>query len=133
MGNKIKEEQIHFLQTIKPIFETKTTPIIPIDKQENVKVAPKASDTRFDELVERIERMEKMLEMPEDEGVRKGRVKEQVISLLQQNKKLTSTQLSKLIGLSRTRCNEYFRELLKEGKAEGVIINRQKYYKLVGK
>ena len=62
-----------------------------------------------------------------------GKIKEQIISLLQQNKKLTSSQLSNLIGLSRTRCNEYFRELTKEGYTEGVVINRQKYYKLVGK
>ena len=98
-----------------------------------VTIPDSRNQTNVNELVQRIEKIEKFLEIQDNEGVRKGKIKEQIISLLQQNKKLTSSQLSNLVGLSRTRCNEYFRELTKEGQTEGVVINRQKYYKLVGK
>lgn len=140
MDEKIKEEQISFLQKIKSIFSSSLVSTSNNEAQETVNVTQEAANftqktpiVEIDELIQRIERIEKALELQQEEGVRKSKVKEQIISLLQQNKKLTSSQLSKLIGLSRTRCSEYFRELMREGKTEGVIINRQKYYKLVGK
>lgn len=68
---------------------------------------------------------------PKSEGVRKGRIKDRVLDLLKENKKLTSTDLAQMVGLSRTRCSEYFRELTKEGLVEGVIVNRKKFYKLI--
>jgi len=92
-----------------------------------------------DELIKRIERIESTIDKSifmfgiKRDGARKRRVKDQIISLLKQHKKLTSSQLGKLIGLSRTRCNEYFRELADERLVEGVIINRKKYYRLVKK
>jgi Fic family protein len=131
MKEKLREEQIEFLQKIKPVLISSSLPELKIRSQESMNVAQEADN--LDELVQRIEKIEKFLEIGEDDGVRKTKIKEQIISLLQQNKKLTSSQLSKLIGLSRTRCSEYFRELTREGTTEGVIINRQKYYKIVGK
>ena len=137
MSRNFKEEQITFLQRIKPIFSISFAPVLKdVDKEmgpdtQNMNIQKTGSD--LNELMQRIEKIEKMLEIRQSEGVRKNKVKEQIISLLQQNKRLTATQLSRLIGLSRTRCSEYFRELMREGLAEGVIINRQKYYKLVGR
>lgn len=133
MDEKIKEEQISFLQKIKPIFSSSLVPVSKNEAQETVNFIQKTPVIEIGELIRRIENIEKALDLQQEKGVRKNKVKEQIISLLQQNKKLTSSQLSKLIGLSRTRCSEYFRELTREGKTEGVIINRQKYYKLVGK
>jgi Fic family protein len=131
MSEKIKEEQIIFLQKIKPILSSSFLPISKVDDRATV-ISTQDGTSNLDELVKRIEKIEEMLEI-QGGGVRTGKVKEQIISLLQQNKRLTSSQLSKLVGLSRTRCSEYFRELTREGKTEGIIINRQKYYKLVGK
>jgi biotin operon repressor len=124
MSKRVREYQISFLQQIKPLLST----VIVKEGKKEVKTIG------INELLQRIERIEKMLEKSQKiEGVRKAKVKEQIISLLKEHKKLSSSQLSKLIGLSRTRCNEYFRELTKEGLTEGIIIGRRKYYKLVGK
>lgn len=140
MNVKIKEEQIGFLQKIKPILSSSPVPISKNEAQETVNVTQETANftqgahvIELDELIQRIEKLEKAMELQQEEGVRKSKVKEQIVSLLQENKKLTSSQLSTLIGLSRTRCSEYFRELMREGKTEGMIINRQKYYKLVRK
>jgi response regulator of citrate/malate metabolism len=64
------------------------------------------------------------------EGVRKKRIKELILNVLREKKRLTASQLGNLIGLSRTRCSEYLKELAREGKTEGVIIGREKYYRL---
>ena len=130
MSTKLREEQFDFLQKIKLLLSSPTQTNSTIDSQVSTKI-DRISDLRIEDLLKRMEKIEGMLGDTEDEGVRKGKIKDQIVSLLQQYKKLTSSQLSKLIGLSRTRCSEYFRELTKEGKTEGVIINRQKYYKLV--
>ena len=60
-----------------------------------------------------------------------AKMKEKVVELLQQHRRLTASQMADLLHLSRTRCSEYFRELMVEGRVEGVLIDRQKYYKLV--
>jgi response regulator of citrate/malate metabolism len=129
MKTNLREEQIDFLQKIKLIFSS-VQPNMPVETQLNTEVS-KLNDPKVDNLLKRIEKLEETLGETEDEGIRKGKIKDQTLALLQQHKKLTSSQLSNLIGLSRTRCSEYFRELTREGRTEGVIINRQKYYKLV--
>jgi response regulator of citrate/malate metabolism len=129
MKPNLREEQINFLQKIKLVFSS-VQPNLSLETQTNEKIG-ELSDPKLDNLLRRIEKLEETLGETEDEGIRKGKIKDQIISLLQEHKKLTSSQMSNLIGLSRTRCSEYFRELTKEGKTEGVIINRQKYYKLV--
>lgn len=61
--------------------------------------------------------------------VEKKRI-EKIISLLERHEKLTSVELSQLIGLSRTRCNEYFKLMEKMGIAESLLVGKEKYYKL---
>jgi hypothetical protein len=157
MKAKIREEQLFYLQRIKPIFCTsvitenapvgqhQTLRIMPpeqtagADRAEAESPAPGVDNTKIDILLKRIESLENMLENQspavgnEDDTARKNKIKEEILVALQQHRKLTSSQLSNVIGLSRTRCNEYFRQLTKDGKTEGVIINRQKYYKLAGR
>jgi DNA-binding Lrp family transcriptional regulator len=57
-------------------------------------------------------------------------MKKEIISLLKKHKNLSSSQLSKLIGLSRTRCNEYLKELEREEIAENITVGRKKIYRL---
>ncbi|MEM5834258.1 MAG: winged helix-turn-helix domain-containing protein [Candidatus Aenigmatarchaeota archaeon] len=116
----LREEQFFFVQRVKNF-------LVPAKKEAKQEIT-------LEDLLKRIEKLEAMLqEGKENESVRKAKIKEQIISLLEQHKRLTSSQLSKLINLSRTRCNEYFRELTAEGITEGVLIDRKKYYKLVKK
>jgi biotin operon repressor len=55
---------------------------------------------------------------------------EKIISILQQHEKLSSIQLSQILNLSRTRCNEYFKQMEELGLVEGVDIGKERYYKL---
>jgi biotin operon repressor len=55
---------------------------------------------------------------------------EKIMSLLQDQGKLSSSQLSQIMGLSRTRCNEYFKQMEDLGLVEGIEMGKEKYYKL---
>lgn len=115
----VREEQFYFIQRVKNF-------LVPAKQEAKQEIT-------LEDIVRRIEKLESMLQQEENESVRKAKIKDQIISLLEQHKRLTSSQLSKIINLSRTRCNEYFRELTAEGITEGVLIDRKKYYKLVKK
>jgi len=56
---------------------------------------------------------------------------EKIRSILQEHEKLTSTQLSQIMDLSRTRCNEYFKQMENLGMVEPLIIGKEKYYKII--
>jgi hypothetical protein len=158
MKEKIRVEQLAFLQRIKTIFSppvasaNQPVGLRPVSQQDLTAAdtsASRVSDIRvarqegivpgpkFDELMKRIENLENFIENQpnpvEDDTARRSKIKEEIMSNLQQHRKLTSSQMANLIGMSRTRCNEYFRQLTREGRTEGVIINRQKYYKLTGR
>jgi len=51
-------------------------------------------------------------------------------SLLLQHSQLSSTQLAQLMDMSRTRCNEYFKQMENFGMVEPVLTGREKFYKL---
>jgi biotin operon repressor len=115
---RIREDQIDFMQKIKSFLHP---PLIQFNEENTLS-----------ELIQRVERIEDTLQNDQEmETPRKANVKDQIILLLRQHRKLDSSQLSRLIGLSRTRCNEYFRELTMKGVTEGIIAERKKYYKIV--
>jgi len=62
-------------------------------------------------------------------GVESRRI-EAITGLLQQHGKLSSVELARQIGLSRTRCNEYFKQMEELGIVEPVLIGREKFYRL---
>jgi len=55
---------------------------------------------------------------------------EKIAKVLQQHRQLTSAQLSQVMNLSRTRCNEYFKKLEDMGVVEPVLDGKQKFYRL---
>jgi predicted nuclease with TOPRIM domain len=55
---------------------------------------------------------------------------EKIISILKEHGKLSSIQLSQIMNLSRTRCNEYFRQMEDLGLVEGIVLGKEKFYKL---
>jgi len=127
---KIKKEQIGYLLKIKPILQLNRIDFLTNEQTQKTEESVDLI-SMINELTKRVEELEKKIESEKRESIRKMRVKEQIISLLQEHKRLTSSQLSNIIGLSRTRCNEYLKELSREGLTEGVIVGRQKFYKLV--
>lgn len=58
------------------------------------------------------------------------KTKEAIKLILQKYGKVTPSQLSRLIKLSRTRCNEYLKEMENEGIALSIIDSRKKFYSL---
>ena len=58
------------------------------------------------------------------------KTKEAIKLILQKYGKITPSQLSKLIKLSRTRCNEYLKEMENEGILFSTIDCRKKFYSL---
>lgn len=58
------------------------------------------------------------------------KTKEAIKLLLKKYGELTSEQLSKILKLSRTRCNEYLKEMEEEGITKSRIYCRKKYYSL---
>lgn len=59
-----------------------------------------------------------------------SRTKEAIRLILKKHGELTSSQLSRLIKLSRTRCNEYLKQMELEGELESRIDCRKKFYKI---
>jgi len=55
---------------------------------------------------------------------------ERIISVLKHHDRLNSVQLGQLLGLSRTRCNEYLKKMEAIGILEGELLGKEKYYKL---
>jgi predicted transcriptional regulator len=55
---------------------------------------------------------------------------DKIRELLKRHEKLSSKELSDLINLSRTRCNEYFKKMESLGLVKSVLEKRKKFYKL---
>ena len=58
------------------------------------------------------------------------KTKDAIKVILQKHKELTSSELSRIIKLSRTRCNEYLKEMENEGILISRINCRKKLYSL---
>ena len=58
------------------------------------------------------------------------KTKDAIRLILQKHKELTSSELSRIIKLSRTRCNEYLKEMENEGILLSRINCRKKLYSL---
>ncbi|MBI1979076.1 MAG: winged helix-turn-helix domain-containing protein [Candidatus Aenigmarchaeota archaeon] len=56
---------------------------------------------------------------------------ERIISFLQDHRTLTSSQLANMMGLSRTRCNEYFKQMEELGIVKGNEMGKEIFYRLV--
>ena len=55
---------------------------------------------------------------------------DRIRELLKRHEKLSSTELSQLMNLSRTRCNEYFKKMENLGLVKSTLEKKQKFYKL---
>ncbi len=71
------------------------------------------------------------LQQKETTLTKKDKTRDAIKLILKRRGKMTSEDLCKIIGLSRTRCNEYLKDLERDKEAKSEIINRKKYYKIV--
>jgi len=63
-------------------------------------------------------------------NVRSSKTKAAVKIILQKHGEMTSNQLAKIIKLSRTRCNEYLKEMQSEGQLVSRLDSRKKLYRI---
>jgi len=63
-------------------------------------------------------------------NVRSSKTKAAIKIILQKHGEMGSRQLAKIIKLSRTRCNEYLKEMEREGELVSRVESRKKLYKI---
>lgn len=102
-----------------------------ISEPRNLRIRNEAEEylTQLRELGFRLEEIEKRLDEKES-GVGFKR-KKQMVSILRSGKK-TSTEVGRVLGISRTRASEYLNKLEGEGIILSVRVDRKKYYSLKG-
>ncbi len=70
------------------------------------------------------------LSRSKSDSIRKIKIKRMILELLEREKRMTASDVSVKLDLSRTRCSEYLTELEKSGVARGIVVSRQKFYEL---
>ena len=100
-----------------------TTKILDIIRDLNQKI-----DKNYTLLIDLQKKFKKLKEDGSKIVPLKTKNKQAIRLILKRRGKLTSKQLSKIIGLSRTRCSEYLRDLEKEKIVTKETINRRKFY-----
>ena len=70
------------------------------------------------------------LSRSKDDSIRKVKMKRLIIELLNKHNRMTASDVSIKLDLSRTRCSEYLKELERSGITKGVVISRQKFYEI---
>ncbi len=124
------------------------TPEFPDDWFNRISALVKeAFPEHADEILERLKKLNEKIDRIEaklkglDDMVSSGgmslqprtisvKTKEAIKLILQKYGKVTPSQLSKLIKLSRTRCNEYLKGMENEGIAISIIDCRKKFYSI---
>jgi len=85
---------------------------------------------KVDKKVEELKSSLLPLSRSKSDSIRKLKMKRMIIELLNKHKRMTASDLSVRLNLSRTRCSEYLTELERTGVARGVVVSRQKFYEL---
>ena len=65
------------------------------------------------------------------ESPRKAKMKKMIKALLEEHGKISSTELGKMVGLSRTRCSEYLNEMERARIIKGATVRRKRVYEIV--
>ena len=120
------------------------------DEQRSIETLLKQLDLRYAQLAieienlknlnQKIDRMEAKLRGIDDVISESGitlqrrtvsvKTKEAIRMILQKYREITPSQLSRLIKLSRTRCNEYLKQMEDDGMAISRTLSRKKFYSL---
>ena len=128
----------------KSVFKSKS------DEESSIETLMKQLDVRYAQLAIEIEKLKNLSqkidkieaklrgidEIVSTSGIKlqprtiSVRTKEAIRLILQKYKELTPSQLSKLINLSRTRCNEYLKQMEDEGITISRVESRKKFYTL---
>ncbi len=83
------------------------------------------------EIVEEVKKIIKPVIASEKIGIVESKKIQEIISIMRENGRVSASQLSKILNLSRTRCNEYLKKMENLGIARGMKIGKIKYYQLL--
>jgi len=72
------------------------------------------------------------LSRSKSDSIRKIKMKRLILELLEKEKRMTASDVSVKLDLSRTRCSEYLTELERDNVLKGIVISRQKFYEITG-
>ena len=134
LKNKLKKESINVQkddQINTPWVEQKMDDILFKLREMEKKIEDVKRDRIHDFLD--YENLATRSQQIDGDSIRTMKVKGMIKSLLGEHKKLTTSQISKLVNLSRTRCSEYMKEMERCGIVSGTTVRRQKFYELTGK
>ena len=122
-----KQENLNTMFDLKHLIEKSTNMLTPESESDVKKIHSELDELnkRFEELRDVVVGVKK-----EGESSRKKKVKQEIVRLLQENKKLNPSQLGKLLGLSRVRANEYLREMEDDKILRGILVKKRKFYML---
>lgn len=81
-------------------------------------------------ILNEIKQSKPIIASPEKLSIVEQKRIERIVSLLTQHGQLSSSELARLLDLSRTRCNEYFKIMERLGLVKSEVRGREKYYKL---
>lgn len=124
------------LENMEKVLAERLPPDILTERQFREEV--KSSDDIINDIISRVEQITRTTSIKDvienrleqkTSAVEARRI-EAITGLLQQSGKLSSVELANHIGLSRTRCNEYLKQMECMGIVEPVLVGREKFYRL---
>ena len=132
---ELSRGELDKLQTLSEKIETLSSQVKDLRKKfdeevEDGETVVNRIVTEIKSLLPRWElKVEERLDGKELTIVERKRINE-ILKLLKEHEKLTSSQLSEMLGLSRTRCNEYFKLMERLGMVEPILMGKEKFYAL---
>ncbi|MFC2143027.1 hypothetical protein ACFLQN_01365 [Candidatus Aenigmatarchaeota archaeon] len=123
----MRENVVRELLKIREEIESRK--VKPIENEEDLSAKIVKLSKKIDTLHEMIKgnKVNKNV----DQSPVKTRKRNQVMELVEKNIKLSSYDLSFLMNISRTRANEYLKELERDGLLKNELIDKKMYYRVV--
>lgn len=98
-------------------------------KRKNRKDEIKQINSQLEDLSKKVDDLQETLSSSGSSST-KLRKKKEVVYYIKKNEKVTTTELSEKMDLSRTRCSEYLNEMKREGILTSEKKGKKKYYML---
>ena len=92
-----------------------------------------ASSKNLEKNIENLKSSLVPLSRSKSDSIRKIKIKRMILELLEKEKRMTASDVSVKLDLSRTRCSEYLTELERDDVLRGIVISRQKFYEVAEK
>lgn len=103
---------------------------ITIAKQDDISEKIAVLNRKIDALQNMLN--ERRINKNADESPVKTRKRGEIIEIIKERKKINSYELALIMKISRTRANEYLKELERDSLLKSELADKKMYYKLAG-